>query len=54
VTPTWRSAPWYGELLGLCSELRVEPARQDLFSRGPTQGPASWSVTVFRLPLARR
>ena len=31
VAPTWRSAPWYSELLHLCSEVRVEPARRDLF-----------------------
>jgi hypothetical protein len=51
VAPTWRSAPWYGELLALCSELRVEPARRDLFERAPAQGPTSWSVTVFKVPL---
>ena len=59
VTPTWRSAPWYQEMLELCADFRVEPARRDLFLPGDkgsrtAVGSAGWSVTVFRIPGVRR
>jgi len=55
VAPTWRSAPWYTELLHLCSEVRVEPARRDLFLPGDmgtrtAVGASAWSVSIFRIP----
>jgi hypothetical protein len=59
VAPTWRSAPWYQELLSLCTDFRVEPARRDLFLPGDkgsrtAVGSASWSVTIFRVAGVRR
>jgi mRNA-degrading endonuclease HigB of HigAB toxin-antitoxin module len=59
VAPTWRSAPWYQDLLELCSEVRVEPARHDLFLPGDrgsrtAVGSPGWSITVFRIPGTRR
>ena len=59
VAPTWRSAGWYQELLELCSDFRVEPARRDLFLPGDkgsrtAVGRAAWSITVFRIPGVRR
>ena len=56
VAPTWRSAPWYGEMLRMCDSFRVEPARRDLFRPGNQGsargvGSAGWSVTVFRFAL---
>ena len=59
IAPTWRSVPWYQDLLELCSEFRVEPARDDLFLPGDrgsrtAVGSAGWSITVFRIPGTRR
>ena len=59
VAPTWRSAPWYQDLMSLCSEFRVEPARRDMFLPGDRRrqtavGRAGWSVTVFRIRGTRR
>jgi hypothetical protein len=56
IAPTWRSAPWFRELLDLCDEARIEPARHGLFRPGDqgsrrAVGPAGWSVTAFRIPL---
>jgi hypothetical protein len=55
LTPTWRSTPWYGELLAMCDSCRIEPARQDLYELGSGRaqhlGPAAWSVTLFNVPL---
>jgi hypothetical protein len=51
VAPTWRSSPWYAQLLGLCSELRVEPARTDTFDKtGALHLRAPTSLTFFRIP----
>ena len=54
VAPTWRSAPWYQEFVSMCTELRVKPARSNLFMPGDrgsrtAVGESGWSVTIFRI-----
>jgi hypothetical protein len=56
VAPFWPTAPWWTDLMDMCSEFDVLPARADLFlpgQRGNCEpvGKANWRVVVCRVPL---